>query len=80
MGVARPTGDTVTLASLPPETGVTPADSRRSDWRAMLFFGTSAKGFRCLLMLQGTKNISHDEIRLKQEKIEELITHLSTIG
>ena len=34
----------------------------------MLFFGTSAKGFRCLPMLQGMKNISHDEIQLKQEK------------
>ena len=45
----------------------------------MLFFGTSAKGFRCLWMLQGMKNISHDEIRLKQEKIEELITHLSAV-
>ena len=46
----------------------------------MLFFGASAKGFRCLPMLQRTKNTSHDEIRLKQEKTEESITHLGTIG
>ena len=65
MGGARWVGDAVTLALLPPKMGATPADGRRPDWRAMLFFGASAKGFRCLPTLQGTKNTCHDEIRLK---------------
>ena len=60
--------------------GVTLADGPRPDWRVMLFFGTNAKGFRCLPTLQGTKSISHNEIRLKQEKTEELTTHLSAVG
>jgi len=62
MGGARPAGDAVTLASLLLEMETTPADGRRPDWRVMLFFGANAKGFRYLPMLQGTKNISHDEI------------------
>jgi len=55
----------VTLAKLPPEMGVTPANGCHLDWRVMLFFGASAKGFHCLSMLQETKNISHNEIQLK---------------
>ena len=62
VGSIRLADDAVTLALLPPETGATPADGRRPDWRAMLFFSASAKGFRYLPTLQGTKNISHDEI------------------
>lgn len=46
----------------------------------MLFFGANTKGFCCLPTLQGTKNISHNEIRLKQENTEESITHLSAVG
>ena len=65
MGGARPVGDAVTLALLPPETGATLANDRHPDWRVMLFFHDSAKGFRCLPTLQRTKNTSHDEIRLK---------------
>ena len=62
MGGAQPTDDAVTLASLPLEMGATPADGCHLDWRVMLFFGASTKGFHCLPTLQGTKNISHDEI------------------
>ena len=62
VGGAQPAGDAVRLALLPPETGATLADGCRLNWRAMLFFGASAKGFRCLPTLQGRKNISHDEI------------------
>ena len=58
----RPAGDVVTLVSPPSKMGLTPADGRYPDWRAMLFFGASAKGFHCLPTLQRTKNISHDEI------------------
>ena len=65
MGSVRLTDNAVTLALLPPKMGAIPADGRRPDWRAMLFFGASAKGFCCLPTLQVTKNISHDEIQLK---------------
>ena len=51
VGSARPAGDAVMLAPLPLEMGATPSDGRRPDWRAMLFFDASAKGFRYLLML-----------------------------
>ena len=62
VGGARPASDVVTPVPLWPKTGATPADGRHPNWRAMLFFGTSAKKFRCLPTLQRMKNTSHDEI------------------
>ena len=72
-------GDAVTLAPLLPKMGVASADGCNLNWRAMLFFGASAKGLRYLPTLQGMKSISHDQIRLKQEKTKELTTHLSIV-
>ena len=62
VGSTRPTNDSVTLVPLPPKMGVTPVDSCRLNWRATLFFSTSAKGLRYLPTLKGTKSISHDKI------------------
>jgi len=58
----------VALAPLSPETGMAPASGCRLAWRATLFFGSIAKGLRCLPTLQGTKSISHDKIHPKQRK------------
>ena len=66
MGGVRPADDVVTLAPLLPKIGATPADGCYLDWRAMLFFGASTKGFGCLPMLEGMKSISRDEIQPKQ--------------
>ena len=85
MGTSATAGNTclarhaVALAPLSPKMDVAPADGYRLAWRVTLIFGASAKGFRCLLTLQRTKNTSHDEIRLKQEKTEESITHLGVV-
>jgi len=65
MGSVQPANDAVKLVLLLPKTGATPADGCRLTWRAMLFFSASTKGFRCVPMLQGMKNISHNEIQLK---------------
>ena len=65
MGSVRSADDAVTLVPLLPKMGVTPANGCHLNWRVTLFFGATTKGLCFLLMLQGMKSISHDEIQLK---------------
>ena len=68
VGSAYSAKDAVALAPLPPKMGAVLANGYCLAWRATLFFGASAKGLHCLLTLQETKNITHDEIHPKKRK------------